>query len=124
MKCIIAGTRTLTNYQVVLDAIAKSQFEITEVVSGGALGVDTLGEQWARENKVTIVTFPPKWSVFGKSAGPIRNAQMADYAEALIAVWDGVSKGTKNMIEAATAKNLKVYVHLINQEGEDESRQD
>jgi hypothetical protein len=122
MKCIIAGSRTFTDYKTILDAITKSQFEITEVVSGGAAGADKLGEQWALENKVLLTIFIPDWSLYGKAAGPIRNLQMATYAEALIALWDGKSKGTKNMIDTANNKKLKVYVHLINEEGENEVR--
>jgi hypothetical protein len=54
--------------------------------------------------------FPADWKTHGKAAGPIRNRQMAKNAEALIALWDGNSRGTKNMIETATKLGLKVYV--------------
>lgn len=114
MKCIIAGSRDVDQYIVVADAIAESGFQITEVVSGTARGVDTLGERWARIHSVPVRRFPADWSKHRKSAGPIRNQQMADYVRpdgGLIAVWNGVSVGTAHMIRIAQAAGLKVHVY-------------
>jgi hypothetical protein len=111
MKTIIAGSRSINDYKVVKKAIVESGFQITEVVSGGAKGVDRLGERWARENRIPIQTFLPDWIRQGKSAGIIRNIDMAGYADALIAIWDGVSKGTAQMIESAKLRGLKIYIH-------------
>lgn len=110
MKVIIAGSRTIADMAMLVQAIADSGFEITEVVSGGARGVDKLGELWAVQNFTTATVFPADWSSHGKAAGTIRNRQMAEYADALIALWDGESRGTKNMIEEAAARGLKVFV--------------
>lgn len=111
VKVIIAGVRTGVPQQTVLDAVSKSGFAISEVVSGGATGVDAQGETWAQSQNIPVKRFPADWAKHGKAAGPIRNGQMADYAEALIAIWDGQSRGTKNMIEQARKKGLRVYVH-------------
>lgn len=113
MKTIIAGTRDICDYEALCQAILFSNFDITEVVSGKARGVDTLGERFAKEFELPIKEFPADWNKYGKSAGPIRNKEMASYAEACICVWDGKSKGTKNMIQLAEKYNLKLYVHLI-----------
>lgn len=113
MKVIIAGGRTITDYSLVLSALAESQFIPTEIVSGMAPGVDTLAIQYAQENNLTLKEFHANWKEFGKSAGPRRNRQMADYADALIAIWDGESRGTKNMIEEATKRGLRVFVKRI-----------
>ena len=114
MKTIIAGSRTLTDSHQVVEAIRSSGFTITEVVSGGCpTGADHYGELWAALNAVPLRRFPADWNTHGKAAGPIRNAQMAGYADALIAVWDGKSRGTKNMIELARKNGLKVYVHNV-----------
>lgn len=110
MKCIIAGSRTITDISKVKQAIEKSGWNIEEVVSGGARGVDALGEVYAQDNGKAVKRFPADWSKYGRSAGAIRNKQMADYADALIAVWDGKSKGTKNMINTARAKRLSVFI--------------
>jgi glycerophosphoryl diester phosphodiesterase len=111
MKTIIAGSRTITDYSLVKNIIRLSQFNITEVVCGWARGVDKLGKEWADENGVITTGFNPDWETFGKRAGYLRNLEMAKYANALIAIWDGISKGTKHMIDIAKARNLKVFVY-------------
>lgn len=113
MKVIIAGGRDVTNYAHVEAAAKESGFDITEVVSGCARGADTLGEQWATRNNVALKKFPADWDNQGKKAGHVRNCQMGDYADALIALWDGESRGTKHMIDYATKKGLKVFVYLV-----------
>lgn len=110
MRTIIAGSRDITNITSVYRAIAESEFTITLVLSGCARGVDELGEQYADYMNIPIQRFPANWDEYGKSAGYIRNQLMADSADALIAVWDGVSKGTKHMIDIAHKKGLKVFV--------------
>ena len=110
MKVIIAGSRDIDEIDPIQEAVEDCGFNITEVISGTARGVDKLGEQWAEKNNIPIKQFPAKWDKFGRSAGHKRNAEMAEYAEALIAVWDGVSKGTEGMIKQAEKKGLKVYV--------------
>ncbi len=113
MKVIIAGSRTITEYTHVILAIKRSGFEVTQVVCGGAAGVDNNGHRWAVERNIPIKLFMPDWLKYGKSAGPKRNAQMAEYGDALIAIWDGKSRGTKNMIDEATKRNLKVYIYTV-----------
>lgn len=114
MRVIIAGSRTVTRLSAVRQAIIDSGFNITEVVSGGAAGVDRLGERWARINSVPVKRFPAAWrdrdGCVNRGAGMIRNRQMGEYAEALIAVWDGESPGTKDMIEVARKAGLVVFV--------------
>lgn len=109
MKTIIAGSRSITDYKLVYDIIKNSNINITEIVCGGAKGIDSLGEKYALENNIPIKYFFPDWNL-GKRAGILRNEQMGDYAEALIAIWDGNSKGTKHMINYASKKNLVVFV--------------
>jgi len=110
MKTIIAGSRYITNYTLVADAVRGSRIPITEVVSGCAKGVDTLGEQWASWNKIPLKKFPADWSKHGRAAGPIRNQEMADYADALIAIPSESSVGTKDMIHKARKAGLSVFV--------------
>lgn len=112
MKVIIAGSRTIEDYDVVKEAVKESGFEITEVVSGVCKGVDFLGERYAKENHIPIKRFYAVWSK-GKMAGPLRNSQMVEYADALIAVWDGESRGTKDVTEKAKHKGLKVHIKKV-----------
>lgn len=113
MKTIIAGSRNITDYNTVLEAVADSGFVISEVVSGTARGVDTLGEQLAREFGFPVIRFPADWDTYGRRAGHIRNRLMAEYADALIAVWDGYSTGTRNMIDTAQLLGLNIYIHIV-----------
>lgn len=113
MKTIIAGSRNIINLAILNEAVQRSAFDITHVLSGGARGIDKLGEYWAKVRDVPLSIFPAEWKSKGKSAGMIRNIQMAEEADALIAVWDGKSKGTQHMIDVAKKKGLMVYVHEV-----------
>jgi hypothetical protein len=118
MKLIIAGDRNVTNINVVKRALVKfkhehSDFKVTEIVSGCARGVDTLGEEIASQHKVAIKRFPADWDKYARAAGPIRNEQMAKYADALCAVLTKDSRGTRNMIERAKKQNLIITVMEI-----------
>ena len=128
MKVIIAGSRTITDYKIVKKAIEDSKVEITEVVSGGAKGVDSLGEKYAEENNISCRYFyadwkninapnavvkENKWGKYNAKAGLNRNEEMAEHGDVLIAVWDGKSTGTKHMINCMEKLNKKVYIYEI-----------
>lgn len=113
MRVVIAGSRTITDIQHVEEAIRLSGFDVTEVVCGAASGVDTLGAEWGEEHNVPVKYFPADWKRHGKVAGMYRNNQMADYADAVIAVWDGKSRGTYHMIQVADLKKLQLFVHQV-----------
>lgn len=113
MKLIIAGSRNIKDYLLLLKAIKNSKYEnITEVVSGCATGADELGEIWALQNNIHIEKMPAEWNIYGKSAGPRRNAKMGEYADAAIVLWDGVSKGSRHMIEVMNRLNKPVYIQM------------
>lgn len=109
MKLIIAGSRNLLNeggyWFDELDQFREklrynSKKEITEVVCGMAKGADTIGKEWAEKHNIPVKEFPADWEKYGKAAGPIRNKQMADYADTAIVIYNpDVSKGSKNMVE-------------------------
>ena len=111
MKVIIAGSRGITSLSVLKDAIFSSDFLITEVVSGCALGVDALGELWADEHGIPVKQFPANWGRFGRAAGMYRNSDMASYADGAIILWDGESRGTLDMIDKMrrAGKPCEVY---------------
>lgn len=113
MKVIIAGSRDITDLYLVEDAVLMSKFEITEVVSGGARGVDKLGEVFANYLSIPVKMFQADWAKFGKSAGHRRNKEMAQYSDALIAVWDGVSPGTKSMIRYMYELKKPVFIGKV-----------
>lgn len=114
IRVVVAGGRDFNGFGLGFQKITKLLRTITqdfgevEVVCGEARGADTVGKEWARDNGVPVASFPADWEEHGKAAGHIRNAAMAEYGTHLIAFWDGKSRGTKNMIDVARSKGLKV----------------
>lgn len=114
-RVVIAGGRTFQDYDLLSarckDILADKMgtFEVT-ILSGGAKGADQLGERFAKEHNLDIEYHKADWKSFGKRAGLIRNAEMAENADALIAFWDGASSGTKNMIDNAYQNGLIVDI--------------
>ena len=108
MKTIIAGSRTFLDYDKLKEIC--DNYDITEVVSGTAFGADKLGERYAKEKDIPIKQFPADWANQGKKAGYLRNIEMGNYGQRLIAFWDGNSKGTFSMINIAKAFGLETIV--------------
>lgn len=113
MRTIVAGTRSFNDDDLVFKELDGIPFRVTTVVSGGCRGVDLLGEAWAETRALPVAQYLADWST-GKSAGPMRNRQMADNADALVAFWDGKSRGTKNMIDEALTRGLWVRIVRTN----------
>jgi len=111
MKVIISGSRTINNKEYVYAVLNKSPYEITVLVSGHANGVDKLGEQWANEKGIPTKLFIPHYSIDNPRIAPLlRNTDMSVYADALVAVWDGQSKGTRHMIGEMVKAKKPQYV--------------
>lgn len=117
MRVIIAGSRNIYDYQLVVRALDEAAVMMdivpTLVLSGTARGIDQMGEKAAHLAGWEVELYPANWETYGKSAGYVRNVDMAANADALIAIWDGKSKGTKHMIDIARSADLKVYVHHV-----------
>ena len=114
-KVIIAGSRGFSNYKLLREQCNKFLREKRKtsniiIVSGHARGADTLGEKYAQDEGFALEIYPAQWKKLGKQAGYRRNEQMAEVADALIAFWDGSSKGTKHMIDIMNEKNLLVRI--------------
>jgi len=114
-KVVIAGGRTFNDLKrmtKVCDHMLseKSKTHSIEIVSGTAKGADKLGEAYAYSRGYAVKRFPADWDGFGVSAGHIRNKQMAMYTDAVIAFWDGRSRGARHMIYLAKAKELPLTV--------------
>lgn len=113
-KVIIAGCRDFADYELLKEKcdfyLQNQKPENVVIVSGHASGADALGERYGQERGLQLETYPADWKAHGRAAGPIRNAQMASVARTLIAFWDGKSRGTKNIIDTATKRGLKVAV--------------
>lgn len=113
-KVVVAGTRDFTDYSLLkrrLDvALCNKVNEGITIVSGAARGADKLGEKYATEKGYEINSHPADWDQYGKRAGYIRNEEMAKSADALVAFWDGKSRGTQHMINLAKKHGLLVLV--------------
>lgn len=120
MKILVAGSRGVTDYEVVRRAFIESGFwkqykHSIEIVSGTARGVDRLGEEFAARNSLAVHRFPADWDTYGKRAGYIRNVHMAEFVKEhnglVLAIWDGESPGTKHMIDIARDKGLSGFIY-------------
>ena len=126
LRIIIAGGRDFNNFNLLFNSVEDIRKNILSkkykdidrecIVSGTAKGADSLGEEYANKVGLLVYRFPANWDRHGKRAGFIRNAEMGRFAISddsygvLIAFWDGVSRGTKHMIDFATAHGLEVHV--------------
>ncbi len=123
IRMIVAGTRTFEDYALMREKLDRIILGLQEdypgapvvIISGNAKGADQLGIRYAMERNLSFHRFPAQWHQYGKAAGPMRNAQMLTYAKkgipALVAFWDGKSRGTDNMIRAA--RRGKAFVRVI-----------
>lgn len=110
---IIAGSRDNVTQDDIDQAMTKIDWKVSKVISGTARGADQFGENWALRQGIPVDRYPADWDKHGKSAGYKRNEKMATMAEALVAVWDGESRGTTHMINIAVERGLKVHVHNV-----------
>ena len=112
MKVIVAGGRGFKNYRFLSKSLKEEldPDEDNEIISGTAKGGDKLGERFAKQYGIRLKLFPADWDKHGKRAGYLRNVEMADYGDMLIAFWDGISKGTEHMINIAVEKGLIVII--------------
>lgn len=126
MKVVIAGTRPLRDedprayelrlknlYKTMVQYIESLNLDITEVISGDAQGPDMLGEIYASVKNIPCKIMKADWNKHGKAAGPIRNKEMAEYGDCAIIFWDGISRGTKNMINNMYKLNKPAYIRII-----------
>jgi hypothetical protein len=109
MRTIVAGCRWGVEYADVVEAVENCGWTPSLIISGGAAGVDAHGEHYAISRGIPFEVYPADWKKHGLSAGPIRNSEMTKHADSLVAIWDGESPGTKNMVTVARKMGLKIY---------------
>lgn len=111
MKVAVIGSRTFNDYELVKETL--STFTISLLVSGGAKGADSLGERYANENNIETLIFKPDWKKHGPAAGPLRNTDIVNNADTIIAFWDCESRGTKDSITKAEKLGKEVIIIKI-----------
>lgn len=113
MKLAIVGSRNFTDYDLFRNVVSTLDLSnVSEIVSGGAAGADSLASRFASEIGIPVTEFLPDWSL-GRAAGPIRNKKIVEASNALLAFWDGKSPGTKSSIEMARKKGIPVHVVTV-----------
>jgi len=112
MKVIIAGSRTCDDKNIVWKALNETKFDITELISGGAIGVDRLGEEWAKSKNIPVKVYRPHYGIENPRYAPLlRNTDMAKNGDALIAIWKDQTRGTAHMIQCM--KDLGKPIEVI-----------
>lgn len=116
MRLAIVGSRYISDRQVLLDALklVPSLESVTEIVSGGAKGVDKLAEEFAKENNLKLTVFRPNYSLYGRGATLMRNTEIIEYADAVLAIpVRGGSNGTHDDIRKARKMGKRLFIHEV-----------
>ena len=112
MRVAIVGSRNIENEENVYELLCRYiPANTTEIVSGGATGIDTLAEIYAEKNRLRLTVFKPDYKAFGKRAPLVRNEEIIRHAQYVLAFWDGISHGTAHTV--ATCVTLGVPVKVI-----------
>ena len=115
-RVVVAGSRDFTNYTLLCNSLTRILSKKREegykiiILSGRARGADKLGEKYAREQNISIETYPADWEKHGKKAGYIRNKEMIEVANACVVYWDGQSRGSAHTIRLAEEKGVPLRV--------------
>ena len=112
MKYAIIGSRDYKNYEQFKATLDANYKDITEIISGGARGADSMAERYAKEHGIPTQVLVPDWEQYGKAAGHIRNTDIISAADVVVAYWDGISKGTKDSLRKAQAAGKPFFIHL------------
>lgn len=112
MKVAIVGSRDWSKEDLIRDQLdlMKKHYPTLTIVSGGARGVDTFAERWAKDNKVPTIIYLPDWERHGRSAGFRRNYTIIQEADMVVAFWDKKSKGTEHSINLGIKRGIPVFV--------------
>ena len=110
MRIGIVGSRNFNNYSFFQICLDELNLDISTIISGGVIGADTLAERYAKENDIELLVLKPEWNKYGKGAGFIRNTQIVNESEMIIAFWDGESNGTRDTISKAKKKDIPVKI--------------
>jgi hypothetical protein len=112
MVVAVIGSRSCNDISFVFSALdeVSKEHPITKIISGGARGADSFGKMWADKYNIPTTIFYPNWVVYGKRAGFMRNIDIIENSEFVLAFWDGVSKGTRHSIEIAKDRKIPFIV--------------
>ena len=113
-RIVIGGCRNYNDYTLFSEYVKSCLSEFISdnvtIISGHCSGVDCMAERYAKENGLKCLVYPADWGKYGRAAGPIRNKALVENSDAIIAFWDGKSKGTKNLIDIAARQSKRIWV--------------
>jgi len=104
----VIGSRSFSDYKI-LEETLDTTTGLSQIVSGGSKGADSLAEEYAEKRQIPIVIFKPDWKQYGKGAGIVRNRKIIEVADMVVAFWDGKSKGTANSLTMAKSKGIPIH---------------
>ena len=110
MRIAIIGSRNFSNEVLFTETINSLPFEITEIISGGAKGADTLAANWANQHSIKLTVYKPDWAKYGKAAGVVRNKLIIEDCEYCLVFWDSKSYGTKFSIDYCNKLNKTIRI--------------
>lgn len=110
MRYAIIGSRTFNDYEKFKESVDPHLPYITQIISGGATGADSLASDYTKEHNIPILVFKPEWDKYGRSAGFIRNKLIVQSSDIVVAFWDMKSNGTKHSLMYAEKLKIKTII--------------
>lgn len=114
IKIGVIGSRSFNDYELLKRTLDEYLGKVWVIVSGGAKGADYLGEKWAIENNIKTCIYKPDWDTYGNKAGFIRNKDIVEDSDLIIAFWDALSRGTEHSIKLAEKMGKEVRIIYFN----------
>jgi hypothetical protein len=114
IKIGVIGSRSFNDYELLKRTLDEYKGKVWVIVSGGAKGADSLGEKWANDNNIKTCIYKPDWDTHGKRAGFIRNKDIVEDSDIIIAFWDSLSRGTEHSINLAKKMDKEVRIVYFN----------
>jgi hypothetical protein len=114
VRLAVVGSRSFADYKLLCDTLDRVKSSIEEIISGGAAGADALAARYAREHGIPLVEIKAEWAIYGKQAGYMRNYDIIERCDGVVAFWDGASKGTKHDINLAREMRKRCFIVRFN----------
>jgi hypothetical protein len=109
MKLAVIGSKEFHDFQLLASEIEKEN-NLTKIISGAAPGTDRLARRYAVQNNIPLLEFPPDFTKYGEQAKHVRDRQIVEHCDKVLAFWDGICEGTKYTMDHARQQNVPVRV--------------
>jgi len=109
MKLAVIGSKEFQDFRLLAIEIEKEN-NVTKIISGAALGTDSLARRYAIQNNISLLEFPPDYAKYGTQAKHVRDNQIVNHCDKVLAFWDGVCEGTKYTMDYAHQQKVPVRI--------------